>query len=407
MKKCPNCGADNEDIRGICKECGYDMRPKNPDGTVKYTFHTEESRFGFAVASLAFGIIGLLLSCLIIGGIPAIVALVLGIIVVMKSDIKKEKIMAIVGLSCSGIALIMSVFMILVVLASSSPNDNSNTSQADNTGSSTDNESSESTNIIEKVQKENRDDFVSQCTKDFDYKDLIRNENENAGKKIELEVQIKQVLHDGGTTYYRAEANDEYDMWLGDEYVIYDTRKEDKTKILEDDILRVYGIYNGTKDMVRTFTLSEDAIPSVSMYYIEFLDENSVSNGLDEETLNDGTIDTDFGDFYLKYTGYELARNYDGESCIIVYFDYTNLSNESESFSYSTYITAFQNGIECDSTYISGRDNEACNNSHKDVKNGVTLRVAEVFKLNNLTEVEIECKKPGGKAVDTVTIQLQ
>lgn len=399
MKKCPNCGADNEDIRGICKACGYDMRPKNPDGTVKYTFHTEESRFGFAVSSLVCGIIGLLLSCLIIGSIPAIVALVLGIIAVTKSDIKKEKIMAIVGLSCSGIALIVSFVVIFSMIASNSSDNSKNSYQAE--------ESSESKNIIEKFQEYGKDDYISQCTTDFDYKDLIRNEKENVGKKIELEVKVQQIMQEGGITYYRAYTNDEYGFWLGNEFIIFDKRKDDKTKILADDILKVYGEYSGTETIVRALTGTGEDVPAVNMYYADFLDEGSPASEIDEETLNDGKIDTDFGDFFLKYDSYEMSEDYDGKDCVIVYFDYTNLSQENSSFGSSVIVKAFQNGVQCETAYIFDEDNKPYNDSYTEVKNGVTIKVAYAFYITDMSDIELECEKMLGNSVDTTTIQLQ
>lgn len=401
MKKCPNCGADNEDIRGICKACGYDMRPKNPDGTVKYTFHTEESRFGFAVASLVCGVVGLLMSCLIVGGMVAIVSIVLGIIALTKTDIKKEKVMSIIGIICAVITLVCSSYFTYELITLNTIGDRFKSS------SNVSEESSDDKNIIEKLQEHGKDDYISQCTTDFDYKDLIRNEKENVGKKIELEVKVQQIMQEGGITYYRAYTNDEYDFWLGNEFIIFDKRKDDKTKILADDILKVYGEYSGTETIVRALTGTGEDVPAVNMYYADFLDEGSPASEIDEETLNDGKIDTDFGDFFLKYDSYEMSEDYDGKDCVIVYFDYTNLSKENSSFGSSVIVKAFQNGVQCETAYIFDEDNKPYNDSYTEVKNGVTIKVAYAFYITDMSNIELECEKMLGNSVDTTTIQLQ
>ena len=75
----------------------------------------EKQSNGLGIASMVVGIIALLLSCCY-GGLLGIIGLILGIIVVTKSDSKKG--IAITGIITSGIALLIS-FILLIAGAGS------------------------------------------------------------------------------------------------------------------------------------------------------------------------------------------------------------------------------------------------------------------------------------------------
>lgn len=88
-----------------------------------------------------------------------------------------------------------------------------------------------------------KDEFIASC-QEYNYKDVLRNPEDYIGKRIKVTVKISSVhseswLNDG--KYYFAYSNDEYDWWMGDEYGIFDRRTEQNPKLLEDDIITVYG----------------------------------------------------------------------------------------------------------------------------------------------------------------------
>ncbi len=73
----------------------------------------EKKQSGLAIASLVLGIIGLLSSCIVVGIVPCIIALVLAIITLTKKDVKHG--LATAGLICSAIGIGIFAFMFFVI----------------------------------------------------------------------------------------------------------------------------------------------------------------------------------------------------------------------------------------------------------------------------------------------------
>ena len=109
--------------------------------------------------------------------------------------------------------------------------------------------------------------------------------------------------------------------------------------------------------------------------------------------------------------GWKLASDYDGYSCVILYYDFTNKKSESQSALLADYyITAFQNGVECDTTWLSydNRD-EALDNYSKKVTQGTTIKVGKAYRIKDKTPLTLEIKelfKWNNPNVQTVTLNI-
>lgn len=66
----------------------------------------KSKKSGLGIAALILGIVGLMLSCVLVGSIPCIMSLILGIIAIVKENQKKG--LAIAGLVCSVVGLVFS-----------------------------------------------------------------------------------------------------------------------------------------------------------------------------------------------------------------------------------------------------------------------------------------------------------
>lgn len=121
------------------------------------------------------------------------------------------------------------------------------------------------------------------------------------GKQIVLTVKVYQIMESGlwvDEEYYRAYTNDQYGIWLGDEYIIYDERVNDDTKVLQDDILKVYGTIAGTTEVTRALTGVTEEIPAINMKYMELVDEDTYvdeEQNLDVEILEEYTYSDGLG----------------------------------------------------------------------------------------------------------------
>ena len=98
---CNNCGAENDNKSMFCMNCGCKLN----------VFQEKQKDGSFSVASMVLGIVGIALILFLIGIIPSIVGLILGIISIAKDNPKKG--MAITGISLSFVSIIIFFFIIL------------------------------------------------------------------------------------------------------------------------------------------------------------------------------------------------------------------------------------------------------------------------------------------------------
>ena len=111
-------------------------------------------------------------------------------------------------------------------------------------------------------------DFMAAC-KSYSYKKLARYPDKYVGKKIKIQIQVAQIVEGGwfdDSKYYRCYTKGAYGTWFENEFFIVDKR-EDGTKILEKDILTVYGEFAGCEKVDRALTNTSDEVPSINMKY--------------------------------------------------------------------------------------------------------------------------------------------
>ena len=110
------------------------------------------------------------------------------------------------------------------------------------------------------------------------------------------------------------------------------------------------------------------------------------------KTSTDNTsekIDYKTDTFNLQYTTHALSKDYEGNQCLIVYFDFTNNGSEATNAGYETDITAFQNKTECETTSLESAD-QSVDNLYLDVQPGAAINVGKVFKLKDISDVTVE-----------------
>lgn len=127
-------------------------------------------------------------------------------------------------------------------------------------------------NLSEEATQMSEEDFKAAC-KEYDYKDLLRNDADYVGKKIKVKGQVVQVVNesDDGSTqseYRVATQEDEFlDGYLGDDIILYFTRG-DAPKMLEDDIVTIYGEYSGSESYT-TILGAEVTVPVITGAYVD------------------------------------------------------------------------------------------------------------------------------------------
>lgn len=120
--KCPQCNNDLtfSEMGGknyiICKNCKKVYDPAEFSGGSNDD-EPESPKLALSICSMVFGIIGLLLSCIWIGIVPALIGLILGIIALATHHSKG---MAIAGVVTSAIGIIIAAFILITGTAASS-----------------------------------------------------------------------------------------------------------------------------------------------------------------------------------------------------------------------------------------------------------------------------------------------
>lgn len=241
---------------------------------------------GFGVAALICGICGIVLSCIVVGIVPAVVGLVLGIVGVCKKD--KPKGTSIAGIICSFIgiiAFIISLTMGIGLISSTDLDDSdyqeeitSDTREEiidDETGGHIEESNSEeSTNETSEEQEESEYDYKASC-QEYAYKDVLRNPDEYIGERIKVTVKISSVHEESWSNdckYYFAYSDDGSGWYFENRYGVFDRREEQNPKLLEDDIITVYGEIAETEE-TQSLIVNSEEIFCIDMKYIDFISE--------------------------------------------------------------------------------------------------------------------------------------
>lgn len=127
-----------------------------------------------------------------------------------------------------------------------------------------------------------------------------------------------------------------------------------------------------------------------------------------EQPADDNLIDLNTGKYIIKYTGHAVGTDYEGKPCLIVYYDFTNNSDENASSAASVFMKAFQNGVQCD-TAIFMEENEALGNYLTEVQPGATINTAQCYSISDMSQVTLEASEliAFDDTKDTMVIQLQ
>lgn len=104
---------------------------------------------------------------------------------------------------------------------------------------------------------------------------------------------------------------------------------------------------------------------------------------------NSGTL----GDYVVKFNGFSLSKDRDGNDAIIINYDFTNNSSDPAAALWALDLTSFQGGVALEPAYSV----EGCNSDPyytTEVKDGATISLQSAFLLRDLsTPVEVEASE--------------
>lgn len=121
-----------------------------------------------------------------------------------------------------------------------------------------------------------KDAYKAQC-RQMDYKELFRYPDKYKGTKVMVKVRVAQIVSanfSGSRKAWRTYTdNSGYGFYADDEYYMLDKRGSDAVKILDDDIINVYGEFTGLEKITRALTGTTDELPRIEVKYADLVDE--------------------------------------------------------------------------------------------------------------------------------------
>ena len=303
--KCPECGGNVSDQAKNCPHCGYELNNLKTEGQVENdgvwrksggeTLGTQSEKVQknhngdisssgknvLGVLSVIFGVIGL-----ISFSIPrCVVGIVVGIIADKKhKNRRSQKIGVIISVIAFAISLIVSQVQPYmdknkeqqaqeVSVDTSKNNDTDSSANSEKKKKKDKQKKTEKPKATKKpkTSKQIKKEYIKSC-KTYSYKKVLRNPDKYIGKKVKVKLKISSV-HEKGlltpTKYYFANAKDTYG-WYGNMYGVYEKRDSENPKLLEGDIIEVYGEIAEPEETTSLIVNSSE-IFTIDMKYVKLI----------------------------------------------------------------------------------------------------------------------------------------
>nr|DAQ94851.1 MAG TPA: hypothetical protein [Caudoviricetes sp.] len=166
--------------------------------------------------------------------------------------------------------------IVLIVLSAIGGSGSSSDSSASSSKATSKASESTASSVASVVPEISEDDYKAEC-QTVDYKELCRYPEKYEGTKIVVKVKVSQIIDanfSGSEKAWRTYTdNSGYGFYADDEYYMLDKRGGDAVKILEDDIITVYGEFSGLEKITRALTSTTDELPRIEVKYADLVEE--------------------------------------------------------------------------------------------------------------------------------------
>jgi hypothetical protein len=166
--------------------------------------------------------------------------------------------------------------IVLIVLSAIGGSGSSSDGSASSSKSTSKASTSAASSVASVVPEISEDDYKAEC-QTVDYKELCRYPEKYEGTKIVVKVKVSQIIDanfSGSEKAWRTYTdNSGYGFYADDEYYMLDKRGGDAVKILDDDIITVYGEFTGLEKITRALTSTTDELPRVEVKYADLVEE--------------------------------------------------------------------------------------------------------------------------------------
>lgn len=168
------------------------------------------------------------------------------------------------------------VIIVLIVLSAIGGSGSGSDSSASSSKATSKASASTASSVASVVPEISEDDYKAEC-QSVDYKELCRYPEKYEGTKVVVKVKVSQIIDanfSGSEKAWRTYTdNSGYGFYADDEYYMLDKRGGDAVKILDDDIITVYGEFTGLEKITRALTSTTDELPRIEVKYADLVEE--------------------------------------------------------------------------------------------------------------------------------------
>lgn len=162
--------------------------------------------------------------------------------------------------------------IVLIVLSAIGGSGSSSDSSASGSKATSKASASTAPSVASVAPEISEDDYKAEC-QTVDYKELCRYPEKYESTKITVKVKVSQIIDanfSGSEKAWRTYTdNSGYGFYADDEYYMLDKRGGDVVKILNDDIIVVYGEFTGLEKITRALTSTTDELPRIEVKYAD------------------------------------------------------------------------------------------------------------------------------------------
>lgn len=161
------------------------------------------------------------------------------------------------------------IIAVVVISISATNNDDNSTNNVNNkTTSSTESNINDTTNPNNEEVILSEEEYKAQCSS-VAYNDIARNPNNYIGQKAYFKGKVAQVQESGKNVVIRVNVTQgQYGLWEDTIYIDYRRKDDNESRVLEDDIVTVYGEIKGLKNY-KAVLGNQISIPHIKAEYID------------------------------------------------------------------------------------------------------------------------------------------
>ena len=268
-------------------------------------------------------------------------------------------------------------------------------------------------------------DFFSEINKKMTYK-ITKNRFDIQNGTASVTAHITYI---DGTNIYKATITEFLRQIVSNAYagnqLSEDETQETLASILNEQAKKVekdeFSEADITYPLIKTnsgwkiVSLDDETVKIMSANFKSVEDEinNSLNNTDSEdssassapEASADDTLNLTTDKFTIKYTKHVITKDFAGNPCIMVYYDYTNNESTASSAMVDVSLKAYQHGEACEAAIPENND-DAIDHFTSEIQPGQTVNVCQAFTLTDESDVTVQAQEAFSFDEDAVAKQI-